>query len=106
MVQGTGREVVSVRPTHELPGAFTLHPNVPNPFNSSTSIQYELGMSAPVRLTVHDALGRVAAVLVDEGKSAGVYTVQWSPTQAVPGVYFLVLRVGTEVRCHRMLYMN
>jgi hypothetical protein len=106
VVLGTGKEVVSVRPSHELPGAFTLHPNVPNPFHSSTNIPYELGNYAPVRLTVHDALGRVAAVLVDEGKSAGVYTVQWLPTQAVPGVYFLVLRVGTEMRCRRMLYMK
>ncbi|MCZ7556419.1 MAG: choice-of-anchor D domain-containing protein [Bacteroidia bacterium] len=106
VVQGTGKEVVSVRPTHELPGAFALHPNVPNPFTSVTSIPYELGIFAPVRLTVHDALGRVTAVLVDEAKGPGVYSAQWSPAQAVPGVYFLVLRVGTEVRCQRMLYMR
>lgn len=105
-VQGTGREVVAVRSLQTVPGAFTLYQNYPNPFHPSTTIRYDLETSAPVRVTVHNALGQVAATLVDETQRPGSHIVQWTPTSSVPGVYFLMLRVGAHVAFGRMVLMQ
>ncbi|MFA6233050.1 MAG: T9SS type A sorting domain-containing protein [Bacteroidota bacterium] len=106
VVQGAGIKVVSARPLQSVPGAFTLHRNYPNPFHASTSICYDLAASAPVMLTIHDALGRLVATLVDETQHPGSYSAPWTPANALPGMYFLTLRVGAEESTRRMLLMR
>jgi bacillolysin len=61
-----------------LPMATTLDQNYPNPFNPSTTIRYRLGEPGVVRLTVHDALGRVVATLTDGWVDAGEHSVSWN----------------------------
>jgi hypothetical protein len=47
----------------ELPEAFRLHPNYPNPFNPETVIRFDLPEAARVRLEVYDVLGRCVLTL-------------------------------------------
>ncbi len=48
-----------------MPLRFCLYPNYPNPFNSSTRIEFDLPEKVLVTLGVYDVLGREVAVLVD-----------------------------------------
>jgi hypothetical protein len=88
--------------------------NYPNPFNPSTSIAYTVPPAAtqqPVRLEIFDVMGRLVQVLVDGVQEAGAYQVTWGGTDrtGVPlasGVYLSRLRVGEQVRVHRMLLMK
>jgi len=57
------------------PDVFTLHQNVPNPFNAATAIRYELFQSGDVSLVVCDSLGREVAPLAEGYRTAGVHTV-------------------------------
>ncbi|MBE0646053.1 MAG: choice-of-anchor D domain-containing protein [Bacteroidetes bacterium] len=106
VVQGMGSEVAAVRSVQVSPGAFTLYQNYPNPFHPSTTIRYDLGTFAPVRLTVLNSLGQVAATLVDEMQHPGVHTVQWTSAGNAPGVYFYVLRVGEYEAFGSMVLMQ
>ncbi|MFZ1730467.1 MAG: choice-of-anchor D domain-containing protein [Bacteroidota bacterium] len=102
-VHGTGIVIVAVHSLQIVPGAFTLYQNYPNPFQQSTTIRYDLEKSAPVRVTVYNSLGQVAATLVDETQRPGVHSVQWAPADGKAGVYFLVVRVGEYSAYGRML---
>jgi len=53
----------------------------------SITIRYQLTLPSRVNLSVYDASGRRAAILVDAVKQPGEYEVSWSPHQA--GVYFI-----------------
>ena len=106
VAQGMGVEVVSVGAVQTVPGVFTLHANYPNPFRSSTAIRYDLEASAPVRLSVYDTHGRRVATLVDETQRPGTHSVLWNPADSPPGVYLLVMRVGTHETTGRMLLMK
>jgi hypothetical protein len=67
----------------------------PNPFRSSTVIDFALDQTAPVRLSAFDVAGRLVAVLVDEQRSAGSHAVSWQAADLAPGVYFLRLEAGS-----------
>jgi len=76
---------------------FTLHQNYPNPFNPSTQIRYELANPGIVQLKIFDVLGREVAELVNEYKSTGNYTVEFSAQNSpykllASGIYLVQLR--------------
>ena len=99
-----GQGVVSVANEDEpaVPGPFALEQNYPNPFNPSTTISYHTPKTAPVTLTVFDALGRIVATLVDGVKPAGQHQVQWDAGHLPSGVYLYRLQAGAVVQTRLM----
>ena len=61
-----------------VPAALRLEQNFPNPFNSSTVLQYRVGRSAVVRLDVFDASGQRVRSLVDGFVTSGIHQVSWN----------------------------
>jgi hypothetical protein len=78
--------------------AMFLHPNYPNPVHLSTTLLFELPASAPVRLSVHDALGREVAVLMDAWAEKGLHAHTWRPDGLSAGMYIVSLRQGDQLR--------
>ena len=72
------------------PTGFVLSQNRPNPFNPGTKIGFRVsGLgSSVVRLAVYDLLGREVAVLADEEKTSGNYTVNFDASGCAGGIYF------------------
>ncbi len=90
-----GGVVVDVgKEPNPAPKEFLLDQNYPNPFNAATVISYELKVKGLVTVTIMDLLGREVAILVNEEKSAGSYSVQWNATNFSSGVYFYRLEAG------------
>ena len=83
-----------------FPTGFELLQNYPNPFNPNTRIGYRVsGLgSGRVRLAVYDVLGREVAMLVDEKKPAGEYSVQFHAAGLASGVYYYKLSAEGFVR--------
>lgn len=77
--------------------------NVPNPFNESTRIEYELGEDLEVRLEIIDILGNRVAELVNMRQRAGLYTAEWSPRSLPSGVYVCVLHTPKQVLRKQMV---
>jgi hypothetical protein len=77
----------------KLPEKYVLWQNYPNPFNPTTTIRYAIPVSGHVTLKVFDLLGKEIAVLVNEKKAAGEYTLQWTPADLSSGVYVYRLQV-------------
>jgi hypothetical protein len=75
----------------ETPVSFKLSQNYPNPFNPTTKISYALPKSGLVTLKVYDILGKEVAMLVNEVKNAGNYSVDFSASNFTSGVYFYKL---------------
>lgn len=83
---------------HEaVPTALTLSQNHPNPFNPTTMIDFAVPEDAQVRLTMHDALGREVARLVDAFRPAGNYSTMFDGASLPSGSYLCRLEVAGRV---------
>ncbi|MBN1407289.1 MAG: S8 family serine peptidase [Calditrichaceae bacterium] len=76
-----------------------LYPNYPNPFNPSTTIKYQIPISSQVSIKIYDILGCEIKTLVNEVKSAGVYTAKWNgknihEEQVGHGIYYYQLKTS------------
>jgi len=80
--------------TPGIPAEFTLGANYPNPFNSSTQIEFTLPIELIVGIAVFDPLGRKVATLIDNQLSAGRYTVGWNATDFTSGIYSIRMEAG------------
>jgi hypothetical protein len=93
------------------PTKFGLTQNHPNPFNSSTSIEFTLPERSRVRFSVFNMLGRKLVTLIDGVKPAGIHRVEWDGVNAngepvATGVYFYRLQAGAYVETRRMLLLK
>lgn len=75
----------SVKP---VPKDFALDQNYPNPFNPTTTISYAVPKDSRVTLEVYNVIGQRVALLVDEFKEAGYYTVPFDGRAYASGIYF------------------
>jgi hypothetical protein len=86
--------------------AFELYQNYPNPFNPATRIEYEVSSLSHIKLNVYDILGREAAVLVNEEKYPGRYSVTFNASHLSSGVYFYKLTAGDKTIVKQMVLLK
>lgn len=98
-------ETVSA-PRKEVPKDFSLEQNYPNPFNPSTIITFSIREHAPVRLSIYDMLGRQLAVLINEEKSAGTYSISFDAEGLSSGLYLYKLTSGRNEQVKKMMVVK
>ena len=71
----------------------------PNPFNEITTLQYELGFSAKIKIAVYAMDGKLITTLAEQQQSAGIHQFILRPDNynLNQGVYFLRILVGDKV---------
>jgi hypothetical protein len=78
----------------------------PNPFNTNTSIAFNMPSSSHVKISVYNILGAHIATLVDGVTDAGQQSVSWNAKDVKPGLYFCKLESGTLSKTIKMLKTN
>ncbi|MEO0293367.1 MAG: T9SS type A sorting domain-containing protein [candidate division WOR-3 bacterium] len=84
------------------PKQFYLYQNFPNPFNSSTKIQFFIGNREKIELIIYDILGKKVRTLVNDVLSTGAHTISWDGKDnfgnvVSSGIYFYQLRDGKNI---------
>jgi len=82
--------------SQHLPDKFSVDPAFPNPFNPSTSINYQIPIDSNVSIRIFNLEGRLIMNLVNLNKSAGYYSTEWNGFDKVgkvvaSGVYLVVV---------------
>lgn len=93
---------VTVADNEILPGEFKLHQNHPNPFNSSTTISYQLPVTQQlydVRIKIYNIRGELVVSLMEKDRQPGYHSIRWDGTgpqgQELPsGIYFCTVSAG------------
>lgn len=95
----------------KVPAYAALFQNVPNPFNSLTTIRYEVPVDARIVLCIYNLSGQKIRTLISDPHKAGRYTVTWDGTdqesQAVgSGVYLYRLAAEGFQSTKRMVLIR
>jgi outer membrane protein assembly factor BamB len=89
-----------------IPKLPILYQNYPNPFNPSTHVDYEINEYSHVTLKLYDIIGNEIAVLVNEEKYPGRYSVQFNVGNLSSGVYLYKLQAGNKTIVKNMLVIK
>jgi len=104
---------LSITNIHEetLPRNFSLHPNYQNPFNSSTTIQYDLPKDGFVNISIYNVLGEHIITLKNSYEQAGYKVVYWNGYDqnnhlAPSGVYMYQIEYKDNTSIRKMVLVK
>ena len=75
----------------------------PNPFTTSTTIEYELTEPSHVQLTIYNALGETIHAALDRTMPKGKHSFIWTADQLPKGMYYAVMRSEEGVSVEKMV---
>jgi len=89
-----------------VPNKLIFIRNYPNPFNSFTTINYELKSHSEVKLSVYNVLGENVAILVNQWQTAGEHSVTFDAGNLESGIYFFSIKTDLSEQRGKMLLMK
>jgi hypothetical protein len=96
----------------EIPTAFGLAQNFPNPFNPATVISYDVPSGGgQVSIRIYDVGGRLIRTLVDGNETAGRKSVAWHGldnrgNSVATGVYFYQMKAPGFEKTRKMVLLK
>jgi hypothetical protein len=89
----------------EIPLKAELGQNHPNPFETSTLIDFAIPKTGKVKLTLYDINGRPVELLLNEIREAGFYTIPVRKQNLAAGIYYYRLEYGNQVLIKKMMIL-
>ncbi|MBK7446482.1 MAG: T9SS type A sorting domain-containing protein [Ignavibacteria bacterium] len=83
-----------------------LYQNLPNPFNPSTTISFNLPVSGSVLLKVYDVSGKEVNTLINANLEAGIHTAQFDGSKLSSGTYYCKLTSANSTEIMKMILMK
>ena len=98
--------------SHQVfPTAIILHPAYPNPFNTSTALNYQLFANSMVKIDIFNILGYRVKTVLNEKQAPGYKTIVWdgkneSGLPVGAGLYFYQLQTPTYIHTKKMVLVR
>jgi hypothetical protein len=112
LIDGKEQVAGTTAVTTVAPG-FVLGQNTPNPFTTTTTIEYAIPERASVSLSIYDAAGRRVRALVDaiQDPRTGGYSVSWDGKNdrgeaVASGVYVYRLKAGKAIVSKKLMLLR
>ncbi len=86
--------------------SFLLEQNYPNPFNPTTTIGFGLQNKTNVKITILNAIGEEAAVVLNEEREPGFHQVEFNAANLPSGVYLYRMQAGNFVETKKMILLK
>ena len=89
-----------------MPTKTALNTSYPNPFNPSTTINYDLATEGLVNISVYDALGRLVTELVNDVQPSGANHISWNAADQASGAYFVRMTTGSYTSTQKLMLVK
>ncbi len=103
--------LTSIRSSKERLKSFSIKHNYPNPFNLSTTIEFEMQSKSYITMDVYNLQGQLIKKLGAGNLPAGYHRIDWDGTNSKgthvgSGLYFISMRVGREIQTEKILLIK
>lgn len=98
--------ISSIAGRPDVPAAYALEQNHPNPFNPSTKIGFALPREGHAKLEIYNMLGQKVATVLDERREPGYHTVTFDASSLPSGVYLYRLATSGGAFVRKMILMK
>ena len=107
MVIGYGLHVHST----EIPSAFSLSQNFPNPFNPYTNIRYDIPKDVFLNISIYDMMGKMINNIVNQHQNPGHFSVVWDGKNTkgenvAAGLYIYMIDAGEFRQTKKMILLK
>ena len=89
-----------------VPLIYSLNQNFPNPFNPSTTFEFQIPSTEKVVLKIYDVIGNEVATIVNDELPVGTYKYQWNASGLASGVYIYKLQAGNYISTKKLIFMK
>jgi len=90
----------------ELPGSTLLIESYPNPFSTTTTVEFSLSNAGTIRLRLFNTLGQLIETLAQGQYSAGTHLVTVSGADLPGGVYLYQLETSSGLQTGKLLHIR
>ncbi len=96
---------------NNFPAEFKLTQNFPNPFNSTTIIQFEIPHINFVQLNIYNVRGQFIKTLINQKMNPGPHSVYWNGTdelgnQVSSGIYVYTINSTGFQQANKMIFLK
>ncbi len=85
------------------PETYNLISAYPNPFNPTTTLEYQLKESSHVSIKVYDVIGNLVTTLLDKNITSGTHKIFFEANNLPSGVYFSQIITKNETKTIKIL---
>jgi hypothetical protein len=97
---------ISSEENKAIENALTLNQNFPNPFNSSSTIQYSVPSDGNIVIELFNTLGERVKLLVDKYHYKGVYNINLVSDELSSGIYLYRLKTETKSLTKKLIIIK
>ena len=96
---------------YEIPTKFAVYQSYPNPFNPSTTIEFDVATPESISLVVYDLTGKEVFTLASGYHMPGKYSMVWNAVdnngdQVSSGMYIYQLRTSESVITKKLVLLR
>lgn len=94
---------------YKNPEHYYLKNNYPNPFNSSTQIQYQIAQPGFLNLSIYNMEGNEVLELKNRAVTPGIYSTTWhgqnkTDQKVSSGIYFVRMKINNFMSTRKLIY--
>lgn len=90
----------------KTPEKFGQLKNYPNPFNPSTTIEFDLPEATQVRIDIFNSVGQKVETLLNKEMQAGNHKVEWNASEMASGTYYYRIQANGIQDGKRMILLK
>lgn len=99
-------EVGSIGDSEEIPEQIGLKPAYPNPFNSSTRLNFSIAEMSNVSFTLFDLKGRMVKEIVNDKFVIGNHTITYSANGLPSGIYLIQMKTKNFTATQKLILLK
>jgi hypothetical protein len=102
----TSGDLTDLGSENASPAKISTYRQLPNPFNPTTTISFQLPAPGHVNLSIYDITGKMVVELINGMREAGSHNVTFDGSNLGSGVYVYYLTAGESAICGKMVLIK